>query len=206
MEHKQFIGFDLNQYGVGNILETDLNGLSGSSFQDMEIAFGAAYAYEFNYHFKMGLRASFLYQDLTGVSARGFGGADLGILYVPSVLYDFTLGASLRHLGGFLSWDTGRNEMLVPDLRLGACLKLFEQALAVVYDVEKNFQTGSGLIHRVGGELWIEKTVALRCGMDDASPTMGASARYENYGLDYSYEFEQQGLGDSQRISAGLFF
>jgi hypothetical protein len=206
LEHKQFVGFDVIQYGVGNVPGFDPNGIPTSILQDMELSFAGSYAYEFDYHFKAGARAGFIYQDLTGVQAKGFGGLDLGVLFVPSPLYDFTLGASLRHLGGFLSWDTGANPGLSPDLRVGACLKLFDQGVVLAYDAERSFQTGANLVHRAGGEIWIEKTVALRGGVDNGNPTLGASSRYLNYGLDYSYEFEEEGLGDSQRISADLFF
>lgn len=206
LEHKHFFGADLIQYSIGNIAGANTNALPTSNLEDMELALGGSYAYELDYHWKVGARTSFLYQGLTGVNAFGFGGADLGILYVPDPLYDFTLGASLRHLGGFLSWNTGSTPMLAPDLRVGACLKLFDQLLTLVYDGEQSFQTGVNFIHRVGGEIWIEKKAALRGGIDNGNLTLGASARYENYELDYSYEFEMSGLGDSQRISANLFF
>jgi hypothetical protein len=201
-----YIGFDVLEYGVGNIAGTDQNGVPTSNLKDVELAFAGAFAHEFDYHFKAGISMSFLYQDLANVSARGFGGADLGILYVPSVMYDFSLGASIRHLGGFLTWDSGSTQTLSPDLRLGACLKLFDQFLTLAYDAERSFQNGAVFIHHAGGEVWIEKAVALRGGVDNGNPTMGASARYQNYGVDYSYEFELDGLGDSQRVSLDLFF
>lgn len=206
LEHRQFWGLDIIHYVIDDIPGMNINSIPTSTLQDIELALGGAYAYEFDYHWKVGGHASFLYQNLTGVNAYGFGGIDLGILFVPFTLYDFTLGGSIRHLGGVLSWNTGSNPALAPDLRLGASLKLFDQLLTLVYDAEQSFQSGSNLQHHVGGEIWIERFAALRGGVDSGNPTLGASARYKNYELDYSYEFKINGLGDFQRISADLFF
>jgi hypothetical protein len=204
---KNYFGFNILQYGVGNIAGTDSNGLSTGNLEDMELAFGVAYAYDFDYHFKAGINASFLYQNLTGVKALGCGGADIGILVVPTVLYDFSLGACIRHLGGFLSWNDGSIQTLTPNLRVGAALKLFHQSLVLAYDADCFLGSDTTVRHHVGGEFWIENIVALRGGVDNSNPTFGASFRYSNYGLDYSYEFQlTDGLGDSQRIGGDLFF
>ncbi len=122
---KNYFGFTITQYGVGNIPGTDSNGLSTGVLEDMELAFGVAYAYDLDYHFKAGINASFLHQNLTGVTALGFGGADIGVLLVYTVLYDFTLGATIRHLGGFLSWTDGSTQTFTPDVRVGVALKTF---------------------------------------------------------------------------------
>ena len=204
---KNYFGFNIIQYGVGNIPGTDSNGLSTGNLEDMELAFGVAYAYDLDYHFKAGINASFLYQDLTGVSAKGFGGADIGVFFVPTVLYDFTLGASIRHLGGFLSWTDGSTQILTPDLRMGAALKLFQQALVLAYDADCFLQYDNTIRHHAGGEFWIQNMLALRGGIDNTNPTFGVSIRYLNYELDYSYEFQlTDGLGDSQRVGMDLFF
>ncbi len=204
---KNYFGFSIIQYGVGNISGTDSNGLSTGNLEDMELAFGVAYAYDVDYHFKTGINASFLYQNLTGVKALGFGGVDIGILLVPTVLYDFSLGASIRHLGGFLSWNDGSIQTLDPNLRVGVALKFFHQSVVLAYDADCFLGSDTTIRHHAGGELWIQNTVALRGGVDDSNPTFGASFRYLNYGLDYSYEFQlTDNLGDSQRFGADLFF
>lgn len=200
-----YIAFHVNHYGVDNIAGTDSFGNETSTIQDTELVFGATYAYDVSYHFKVGGSASFLYQGLAGDNAYGFGGIDLGLLYIPSVMTDLTFGASVRHLAGFLSWDTGTNSSLNPDLRVGACLRLFDQALVLAYDAEYSFQNDSQIIHHAGGEFWIEKIAAIRGGIDNANPTLGASARYDCYGLDYSYEFVVNGTGDTQRFALDIF-
>ena len=150
---KNYLGFNVTQFGVGKIPGTDSNGLPTGNLEDMELAFGVAYAYDLDYHFKAGINLSFLYQDLTGVTALGFGGADIGVLFVPTVLYDFTLGASVRHLGGFLSWKDGSNQAFTPDMRVGAALKLFHQSLILAYDADRYIQYDNTIRHHVGGEL-----------------------------------------------------
>src|SRR5258708_5237195 len=88
---KSYLGFDVIQYGVNNIDGRDVNGLPTSNLQDTEFAIAASYAYEISYQFKVGIRSSFLYQNLAEINSRGFGGVDIGIIVIPSVLYDFAL-------------------------------------------------------------------------------------------------------------------
>jgi hypothetical protein len=200
-----YLGFYVDHYQVDSIDGRDLNGLPTSGLQDLELAFGATYAYDFGYNFKAGIGTSFLYQDLVGTNATGFGGVDLGLLYIPSAMYDFTLGASVRHLGGFVSWATGTTEGLIPDLRLGASQKFLNQTIILAYDAEWQVQSTLTILHHVGAEAFPWKFLGFRTGLDNANPTFGASLRYLNYALDYSYEIESNnGLGDTQRL--GLNF
>lgn len=199
-----YLGFDILQYGVNNIDGRDINGLPTSNLQDLEMAFGCTYAYEVNYYFKAGISANFIYQNLAGTNARGFGGADIGILFVPTALYDFTVGACVHHLGGFLTWDTGTNEYLGPDLRVGLSQKLFTKTLVLAYDAEWQMNSTFNIIHHAGIEWWVQKFLAFRGGWDQNNPTGGLSIKIQNYSLDYSYEFESDGLGDTQRVTLNM--
>lgn len=201
-----YLGFHIDQYGVNNIFGSDTNGSSTSNLNDTELDCGASYAIDLGYHFKAGINAGFLYQNLTGTHAYGFDGVDLGVLVVPSTLYDLTLGACIHHLGGFLAWDTGTTQYLNPDLRAGLSYKLFDQTVVVAYDAESTLQGSFKIIHHGGAEVWFIKYFAVRGGIDNSNPTMGASFRYLNYGLDYAYEFESNNLGDSQMLSFDLIF
>jgi len=198
---KSYLGFDIIQYGVNNIDGRDVNGLPTANLQDIELALAASYAYEISYQFKVGVRSSFLYQNLAGANSHGFGGVDVGLIVIPSVLYDFTLGACIHHLGGFLAWDTGSTESLSPDLRLGFSQKFFGQTLILAYDAEWPMQSNFNIIHHAGVEWWTQKFLAFRGGWDQNDPTAGISLRYLNYSLDYSFRFESNNLGNSQRIT-----
>ena len=198
---KSYLGFHIIQYGINNIDGRDVNGLPTSTIQNLELAFASSYALDLDYHFKAGISASFLYQNLASVNAKGFGGADIGILVIPSVLYDFTIGVAFHHLGGFLTWDTGNTEILNPDLRLGLSQKFLDQTLILAYDAEWPMQSNFNIIHHAGLEWWAQKFLALRGGWDHNDPTIGLSLRYLNYTLDYSYRFESINLGNSQRLT-----
>jgi hypothetical protein len=201
-----YLGFYFNHYQVDNILGSDINGLPTANLQDVQLAFGSTYAHDFGYYFKVGVSASFIYQNLAETNARGFGGIDVGILYVPLLMEDLAIGASARHLGGFLSWDGSATQGLVPDLRVGLSQKFLDQTLTIAYDAEWMTNSNLNIIHHLGGEILPWKFIAFRMGLDNANPTFGAMVKYLDYSLDYSYEIEADGLGDSQRLSAGLFF
>lgn len=201
---KSYLGFDVIQYGVNNIDGRDVNGLPTSNLQDIELSLATSYAYEISYQFKIGIRSSFLYQNLAEVNSRGFGGVDIGIIVIPSVLYDFTIGACIHHLGGFLTWDTGNTEYLSPDLRIGFSQKFLSQTLILAYDAEWLMQSNLTIIHHAGIEWWTQKFLAFRGGWDQNDPTAGISVRYLNYSLDYSFRFESNNLGNSQRITLNL--
>lgn len=201
-----YSGFYVDHYQVDGIDGRDLNGLATSGLQDLELAFGATYAYDFGYNLKAGIGSSFLVQNLVGTNARGFGGVDLGLLYIPSAMYDFTLGASIRHLGGFITWGSGFTQTIVPDIRLGASQKFLDQAVVIAYDAEWRTQSSLTILHHVGAEAFPWKFLGFRAGLDNANPTFGASLRYLNYAVDYSYEIESNnGLGDSQRLGLDFF-
>jgi hypothetical protein len=201
---KSYLGFHIVQFGISGIEGSDENGLPTSDLQDTELSVATSYAYDLDYHFKLGLSGSFIYQNLAGVNARGFGGIDVGIILVPSVLYDFTLGACVRHLGGFLAWDTGTMDRSNPNLRVGISQKFSNQTLILAYDAEWPTQTNLMIIHHAGIEWWPDKSFAIRGGWNQNDPTLGLSLRHLNYSLDYAYEFETKGLGGSQHITFNI--
>jgi len=198
---KSYLGFHIIQFGVDGIEGTDHNGLPTSNLQDTELSFATSYAYEADYHLKLGISGSFIYQNLAGANARGFGGLDAAILFVPSVLYDFTLGACIRHLGGFLAWDTGNTIQTNPNFRIGFSQKFSNQTFILAYDAEWPMQTNLNIIHHAGFEWWLKKFFAVRGGWDQTDPTAGLSIRHLNYSLDYAYRFKTNGLGNSQYLT-----
>ncbi len=201
-----YIGYDLIEYGVGQITGADIDGFPTSNFSDLELAFGCSYAYDLNYNFKVGVTASFIYQNLDNFKAPGFGGADIGFLFIPSTLYDLTFGACARHLGGFLAWDTGETEYLNPDLRVGVSDKLFNEIFILSYDAEWQTQYSFTVINHGGAEACPAKFLALRAGWDNQNPTFGASLKFSGCNLDYSFALESDGLGNTHRVGCDLFF
>lgn len=197
-----YLGFHVLQYGI-NSLGHDLTA-TPSNLQDAEWAFGATYAYELSYSFQLGISSDFLYQDLIGVQARGFSGIDLGMMLVPSVLYDINLGVCVRHLGGFLAWDSGTTEYLNPDVRLGASWKLFDKKLTLDYDAEWQTQFNLSIINHAGVEWQSFKYLIFRGGWDQNTPTLGLTFSLENYSLDYSFRLQDYAnQGSLHRLAIG---
>jgi hypothetical protein len=195
-----YLGFHAIQYGINNLSYAP--GASISNFQDSEWSFGATYAYELDYQFKMGISSSFLYQDIVGLNARGFGGADIGLMVVPSLLYDINLGASVRHIGGFLTYDTGTSFPLNSDVRVGISDQLFNRQLTLDYDAEWQTQSNFNIISHAGLEWWSFDFLALRGGWDYNTPTLGLTIHWLNYGLDYAVRFQDYvGQGSLHRVA-----
>ncbi len=195
-----YLGFHVIQYGVSNL--TYAPSASNSDFQDAEWSFGATYAYELDYQVKVGISSSFLYQDIVGLNARGFGGADIGVIVVPSLLYDINLGFSVRHIGGFLTYDTGTTNSLNPDVRIGASDQLFKQQLTIAYDAEWQTQSNLNIIHHAGLEWRSFDFLTLRGGWDQNTPTLGLTVRWTNYSLDYALRFQDYvNQGSLQRVA-----
>ncbi len=201
-----YLGFYVNHYQADGLPGFNTTGLPAPAASDLNLAFGSGYARDFGYHFKLGVGTSFIYENLAGVNARGFGGLDLGLLYVPSVMEDLTLGASALHLGGFLSWVGGPTELVAGDYRVGISDRFFEKILFLSYDMEWQGSVAFILLQHFGVEVVPWSFMALRAGLDNWNPTLGATTKFLNYGLDYTYEFNPDGFGDIQRISAELFF
>jgi hypothetical protein len=183
-----YLGFYAIQYGISD-LNHDIY-TTGLNFQDTEWALGATYAYELDYHVQLGISSSFLIQNLINLHAQGFGGADIGIMVMPTVLYDINLGVCVRHLGGFSAWDSGTTEYLNPDVRIGASWKLFDKQLIMDYDAEWQTQFSLNIINHVGVEWRSLKYLVLRGGWDQNTPTLGLTFNWTNYSLDYSFRLQ----------------
>src|SRR5262249_24576562 len=102
--------------------------------------------------------------------------------------------------------DTGTNERLDPDLRLGVSLKPAGQAVVLAYDAEWKMDGSFNVIHHAGVEVYPWSFLGLRGGVDDANPTFGATGQILDCAWDYSYEIQNSGLGDIQRLGLNFYW
>jgi hypothetical protein len=227
------LGISLIRVGVDDIPDTrdaavDINGnptTDPTQFSRIDPArvryFNAAdwalfftYARTASEEFSYGANVKLIRRDLGDNSATGLG-FDLGAWYVP--LPGLTLGATLQDVTTtLLAWDTGRNELISPTLKLGSAYRI--DALGgrftpvVQFDVRfENRQTASTFhvgavsadVHG-GLEYSFKELVALRVGYSDVKQvTFGAGLHFPKLNIDYSFaKFDAiDQLGSTHRIS-----
>lgn len=177
-------------------------------------AFYLSYAKKESEEFSYGANVKFIRRILGDNSATGIG-FDIAALYRP--LDNLLIGANLQDASTtLLAWDTGRNELISPTLKLGSTyfIDIFEGRLAPAVDFDIRFENRrySSMIHlgrisvdiHSGLEYQFKKLVALRAGYSDVKQlTLGAGIRLPKLAIDYSFaKFDgKYQLGNTHRIS-----
>jgi hypothetical protein len=131
-----------------------------------------------------------------GATGIGF---DVGVWYAASE--QLMIGANIQDVTTtLLAWDTGRNELVTPTVRLGSAyfIDLFGGRFAPALDADLRFENrrtastlhvGAMSIDLHGGlEFCWQQLVALRAGYSDTKqPTFGAGIRFKKISIDYSF-------------------
>ena len=198
-------GLALVHYGVDDIEVYDVVGNAQGSIKDQEMAVSLSWANLINYQFRYGITARALYHGLADSTAYGYG-MDIGFVYNPSLASEFTLAANMQNPIGAISWDTGRQDEVVPNLKLGMADKYFNQRFVIAADLDIPFGSGAVMIPHVGGELWLFPQLGARAGVNLDDFTAGATWRYEFYQFDYAFTFDQRELGNTHQLSLILRF
>ncbi|MCK5572870.1 MAG: PorV/PorQ family protein [Bacteroidetes bacterium] len=186
-------------------------------FNSADWAFYFTYSKRHSENFSYGANLKFIRRDLGDHSATGIG-FDIGVWYSP--WENLALGVNLQDITTtFLAWDTGRNELISPTLKMGGAF--FLQALGgrftPVVDVDVRFENRqyASTAHlgpvsfdvRTGLEYLFKDLVALRVGYSDVKQlTMGAGLHFPMLSIDYSFaKFDGvDQLGNTHRISLML--
>jgi hypothetical protein len=227
------LGISLIRVGVDDIPDTrdaalDINGNPTNDpaqfsridpnkvryFSAADWALFLTYSRAVDARFSYGATIKLIRRDLGDNGATGVG-FDLGLWYAP--LPDLTLGVMLQDVTTtLLAWDTGRNELIVPTLKLGSAYGI--HALGgrftpvVQCDVRfENRRTASTLhvgavsadIHG-GLEYAFKDLAALRVGYSDVKQvTFGAGLHFPKLRIDYSFaKFDAiDQPGNTHRIS-----
>ena len=164
--------------------------------------------------FAYGVNVKLIRRDLGDNSATGIG-FDVGAWYSP--FENLLLGANIQDVTTtLLAWDTGRNELISPTVKVGSAY-LFDVPgghLAPAVDVDIRFEGRSfasiahvgpvSLDPHVGGEYEFKTLFTLRIGYSDVKQlTLGAGIHLPKLNIDYSFvKFDGvDQLGNSHRIS-----
>lgn len=182
---------------------------------DAEYAFYLSYAIKRSERFSYGGNVKVLHKAIGDFSAWGLG-FDLSVLYNPKG--GLFLGASLQDVTTtILAWDTGRREVIVPALRLGAAypitIPMLGGCLSPALDVELRFegrdfaaQAAVGPVSadaHVGWEYQFRDLLAVRLGSDVGNLSAGAGIRLPKLQIDYAF-LRHPDLDDTHRISVRL--
>jgi hypothetical protein len=160
-----------------------------------------------------------LYRTILEHSAWGIG-IDLSALYKP--VDNLSLGATLADATkSLLTWDTGNQEFIVPQLKLGGAYRVAvteDHAVTPVVDAALRFEgreestmldIGVASVDLGGGlEYSYRDRVFVRGGYSELGEvTLGAGVKLPKLNIDYAFvkpSAEQEALGPSHRISLRL--
>jgi len=198
-------GVAVQHYGMEKIEGFDTMGNSTGLFADQELALGLSYANFTSYQFRYGITLRGLWQGLAESRAMGYGG-DLGIQYQPSLASDFCVGINLQNPVGGLTWDSGRQDSVGANLKVGLADKYMSGRLAVAADLDVPLGSDGTPVTHLGAEIWLIEGLAARAGLNRKDASLGATWRYEFYQIDYAYVVSERQLGDAQQVSLILKF
>jgi hypothetical protein len=191
--------------GMSNIESVDSSGNVNGTLADQENAFIFSYANSLDYSLRWGGNAKLLQQSLASASAWGCA-FDAALLYQPFLTEDLYFGLNVQNIGGNLRWSTGRNDPVLLNVKLGASYQLWDQAVLVAFDADKE-DTVNDLKFHAGAEYKAMDGFVLRGGWDDQTWTAGASFVFSIiFELDYAYLYNQNDLGDTNQISMVVRF
>jgi hypothetical protein len=157
-----------------------------------------SYARKYSEDLSFGANVKLIRRELGDHSANGIG-FDLGVRYAP--FEDLVLGANIQDITTtLLAWDTGRNELIAPTMKVGSAyfIDLFGGRFAPAVDIDFRFENrrsastahigGISLDLHGGMEYQFKDLIALRVGYSDVKQiTMGAGVHFPKLNIDYSF-------------------
>ena len=188
-----------------------------TEFSNQDWAFYLTFAKRQSENFYWGANIKIIRRDIAEFGATGIG-FDVGVFYIPAE--NLTLGVNIQDITTTLiAWDTGRNELVSPTLKLGSAYKItgfLGGYIMPVLDFDIRFENRQfasqfnlgpvSLDIRAGLEIDISNLVYIRGGYSDVKQfTVGAGVKLPKLNIDYSFArfsaSEIDRLPDSHRIS-----
>jgi hypothetical protein len=204
---------DANANGVFDAADQlDYSKISYFNTADWAVYF--TYAKRSSSTLQYGVNVKLIHRTLSDNAATGMG-FDIGVVYSP--LQNLFLGLNAQDVTTTLvAWNTGRNELVSPTLKLGSAyfIDLFGGRFAPALDVDVRFEkrTYASVAHvgpisfdpHMGLEFDYKKTIAVRVGFNDVKQlSLGAGLHLRMLDVDYSFaKFSaDESLGNTHRIS-----
>ena len=169
-------------------------------------ALGVSYAGWAMPNLAYGLNLTGIYQAFDKVNdGKGFGvSVTPGLLWMPGP--GLSLGAVIRDLWSYQKWETGRVELMLPELRLGVGWVLATSWIVAVEGRQKADARYSPTLH-AGLEYMGFNFLRLRVGFDEDRIAAGCGVYAGPIEVQYAYVGDMSdGIGDSHRIGFGVSF
>lgn len=190
---------------TGDVI-TDINNANAridpskvKEFSNQDWAFYLSAARRYSDRLLIGANVKFISRSIAEYSALGIG-FDVGALY--NATDDLVVAAIMQDVTTTLvSWNTGRNELITPTLKLGSLysvhfLNSFVVTPAVDLDVRFENRKFASIFNvgpvsvdpHAGFELTYNKVFAVRAGYNDVKQfTLGAGVKLPKLNIDYSF-------------------
>ena len=167
-------------------------------FNASDWAFYFTYSKKQSEEFSYGANLKVIRRDLGDHSATGLG-LDIGLWYTP--FEKLVLGANFQDVTTtFLAWDTGRNELISPTMKIGSAyfIDAFGGRFAPAVDFDIRFENRQyastahlgpvSLDIHTGMEFQFKDIIAVRAGYSDIKQlTFGAGLHLPKLTIDYSF-------------------
>lgn len=208
--------YDSNGDGIIDIHTDRFDYSKITEFNNTDWAFFLTFAKRQLDNFYWGANIKIIRRDIAEYSATGIG-FDIGAFYQP--FNSLLLGLNFQDITTTLvAWDTGRNELITPTLKLGAAylINLLGGVLSPALDIDTRFENRKfasnlnlgpvSFDFHTGVEYNYKNIAALRIGYSDVKQlTIGAGIKLPKMAIDYSYSRvngnQDETLPASHRIS-----
>lgn len=188
-------------------------------FSNQDWAFYLTFAKRYSDKFYYGANFKIIRRDIAEFGATGIG-FDVGAVYMP--MENLKLGANIQDVTTTLvAWNTGRNELITPTLKIGAAygLEFLGGSLTPALDFDirfenrrfaSNFNIGPvSFDMHAGLEYNFKNIISIRGGYNDVKQfTVGAGIKLPKLNIDYSFaKFSENStytLPNTHRISIML--
>ncbi|RKY83913.1 hypothetical protein DRP98_06125 [candidate division KSB1 bacterium] len=180
---------------------------------DAEYAGFFSYGYRFCPKWMIGANVKLIWKTVGDNSAWGLG-FDAGMLYNP--INNLQLGVNIQDFTTTLvAWDTGRNELIIPNLKWGGAysLRFSNFGVIVAADFDTRFEKRKFAAQKwlgpisvdfhYGAELNYKKIIYGRIGSDVGNFTLGAGIQLPKLKGDLAF-LPRNDLGNTWRLSLTL--
>lgn len=193
-------GVTMVSLGSGEFQRTNAMNDDLGAFKTGETAYLLTASRAFSTRFAIGANMKLIQQRVEDFTAGGFG-VDLGAWYV--IRPGIRVGGSVANLGGPKLTLRSEQETWPTQIRGGFAAQVLHGKGLVVAQIDRS--EGLGTAFHAGGEYWIQPTIAMRLGLDDAAGTGGFSFRFApQYQLDYGVA--DHPLGMTHRVGVSYRF
>mgnify|MGYP003114194209 FL=1 len=198
------IGIGFINAGVNDIMGYDEGNNQTGTFNNVNMAIGASYAFSISEALSVGVTGKYLSQDLDVVKDEGYA-MDLGVKFTQE---QFMVGATYQNLLGELGPDklphvlrAGLGLMPIPGLTAAVDLEV-DDLSSDQYNAYLRFGAGYDI------QVTEEFSIGVRSGMKDTELNFGGnigfSAEPINFSIDYAYAKEPNFFGASHRIGLSI--